>query len=335
MSVVLVTGGSGFIAGHCIQQLLAAGHQVRTTVRKLSREGEVRTAVGHAGPELSFCVADLMSDDGWADAVRGCDYVLHVASPFITTEPEHEDELIKPAREGTLRVLRAARDAGVKRVVVTSSFAAVGYGHAPRDTPFDERDWSNPEAKVSAYVRSKTLAEKAAWDFMAREGGALELTTVNPVGVFGPILSADVAASIDLLKQLLKGAIPALPKIMSGVVDVRDVADLHLRAMLDPAAKGERFLAVAGDFMPFSEVAATLKSALGERAKKVPTRTLPSWLVRFVVLFDRKRRGVLGELGKTKNATSAKAQRVLGWTPRSREEAIVSAAESLFRFNQI
>ncbi len=335
MSKVLVTGGSGFVAGHCIQQLLAAGHEVCTTVRKLSREAEVRQAVGHDGPELSFVAADLMADAGWADAVRGCDFVLHVASPFITTEPEHEDELIVPAREGTLRVLRAARDAGVKRVVVTSSFAAIGYGQAPRDTPFDERDWSDPDAKVSAYVKSKTLAERAAWDFIAREGGALELAVVNPVAVFGPILSADVAASIDLLKQLLKGALPALPKIMTGVVDVRDVADLHLRAMLDPAAKGERFLAVSGDFMPFAEVAATLKKALGERAKRVPTRTLPSWLVRLVVRFDRKRRGVLGELGKSKNATSAKAQRMLGWTPRSREEAIVSAAESLYRFDQI
>ncbi len=335
MSMVLVTGGSGFIAGHCIQQLLAGGHQVRTTVRKLSREAEVREAVAYSGVDLSFVVADLMVDEGWLDAVRGCDYVLHVASPFITTEPAHEDELIRPAREGTLRVLRAARDAGVKRVVVTSSFAAIGYGHPPRDTPFDERDWSNADAKVSAYVKSKTLAEKAAWDFIAREGGALELAVVNPVAVFGPILSADVAASIDLLKQLLKGKLPGLPKIMTGVVDVRDVADLHLRAMVDPAAKGERFLAVSGDFMPFVDVAATLKKALGERAKRVPTRVLPSWLVRLVVSFDRKRRGVLGELGKTKNASSAKAQRVLGWTPRSREDALVSAAESLFRFKLI
>src|SRR5271156_2778017 len=200
-SQVLVTGGSGFIGGHCILQLLAAGHSVRTTVRKLDREPEVRTLLKRGGADvggsLSFFAADLTDDAGWAQAVEGCDYVLHVASPFPAGVPKHEDELIVPAREGALRVLRAARTGGVKRVVLTSSFAAIGYGHGPRSTPFDETDWTNPDGKdVLPYIKSKTLAERAAWDFLAREGGALELAVVNPVGVFGPVLGPDYSTSI-------------------------------------------------------------------------------------------------------------------------------------------
>src|SRR5262245_44822718 len=197
MSKVLVTGGSGFVGSHCIAQLLAAGHEVRTTVRDLAREGVVRGMLkeggADAGDRLTFAAADLTRDAGWAEAVAGCDFVLHVASPFPARAPRHEDELITPAREGTLRVLRAARDAGVKRVVLTSSFAAIGYGHPPRETAFDETSWTDPSAGVSAYVKSKTLAERAAWDFIAAEGRSLELSVVNPVAVFGPVLGPDFA----------------------------------------------------------------------------------------------------------------------------------------------
>ncbi|WP_434391215.1 NAD-dependent epimerase/dehydratase family protein [Melittangium boletus] len=336
-TTVLVTGGSGFIGGHCLLQLLAAGHTVRTTVRDLKREGEVRAQLRQAGAEpgarLEFVAADLQADAGWAEATRGCAYVLHVASPFPPGEPQHEDELIRPARDGALRVLRAARDAGARRVVMTSSFAAVGYGHPPRDTPFDETSWTdtrNPGA--TAYVKSKTLAERAAWDFIAQEGGALELSVINPVGVFGPVLGPDCASSVLLLKRMLEGAMPGFPRSYFGIVDVRDVADLHLRAMTSPAARGERFLAVAGGCLSLLEVAQVLRRRLGPRARKVPTRQFPDWLVRLSARWNPQVRAMLPELGKVKNATSEKARRLLGWNPRSNEEALVATAESLARF---
>src|ERR1700681_3753569 len=267
MSVVLVTGGSGFIGSHCILQLLAGGHQVRTTVRSLKREADVRAMLKEGGADsqsigrLSFFAADLEKDAGWPEAVDGCEYVLHVASPLPANVPKHEDELIVPAREGTLRVLRASREAGVKRVVLTSSFAAIGYGQKPRTTPFTETDWTNPSAAdVSPYVKSKTLAERAAWDFIGREGGALELAVVNPVGVFGPVLGPDYSTSIHLVQRMLDGALPGSPRLSLGVVDVRDLADLHLRAMTHLAAMGQRFLAVAGDFMTMLEIAQLLKA---------------------------------------------------------------------------
>ena len=336
MSTVLVTGGSGFIGSHCILQLLSGGHQVRTTVRNLKRESDVRSLLKQGGSapaeRLSFFAADLESDAGWREAVTGCDYVLHVASPFPATVPKHEDELIVPAREGALRVLRAARDAGVKRVVLTSSFAAVGYGHAPQSAPFNETNWTNPAGSdVSAYVKSKTLAERAAWDFIAREGGAIELSVINPVGVFGPVLGPDYSTSILIVQRMMDGAMPGCPRLVFGVVDVRDVADLHLRAMTSPAAKGERFLAVAGDFMSIREMAQVLKDRLGAAARRVPTRQLPNWLVRVASLADPAVKQIIPELGKAKNATNEKARRVLGWAPRSREEALVASAESLLQ----
>src|SRR5579871_3780863 len=206
-TTVLVTGGSGFIGSHTILQLLAAGHQVRTTVRNLQREDGVRSMLRRGGAaaveRLSFIAADLEKDMGWAEAVDGCEYVLHVASPFPETVPKHEDELIVPAREGTLRVLRAARDAGVKRVVLTSSFAAIGYGHPEQEAPFNETSWTDSNADdVLPYTKSKTLAERAAWDFMTREGGSLELAVINPTGIVGPTLSRDYATSVGLVKRL-------------------------------------------------------------------------------------------------------------------------------------
>ena len=336
MSTVLVTGGSGFIGSHSILQLLAAGHEVRTTVRSLKREADVRAMLKVGGAEpggrLSFVAADLESDAGWAEAVVGCEYVLHVASPFPQTVPKNEDELIVPAREGALRVLRASRDAKVRRVVLTSSFAAIGYGHEPQDAPFNETDWTNPEGEdVLPYVKSKVISERAAWEFIAKEGGGLELSVVNPVGVFGPVLGPDYSTSILLVQRMMDGAIPGCPRMYFGVVDVRDVADLHIRAMTHPAAAGERFLAVAGDFMSMVEIARVLKSRMGTAAKKVPTRELPNWVVRIVAMRDAAAKQILPELGKRKNATNEKAKRVLGWAPRSNEESIVGTAESLVR----
>jgi nucleoside-diphosphate-sugar epimerase len=336
MSTVLVTGGSGFIGSHCILQLLAAGHQVRTTVRNLKREGDVRALLKEGGAEpgdrLSFAAADLEKDAGWPQAVAGCDYVLHVASPFPASVPKEENELIVPAREGALRVLRAARDAGVKRVVLTSSFAAIGYGQRLQEAPFNETNWTDPNADdVQPYVKSKTLAERAAWDFIAKEGGKLELSVVNPVGVFGPVLGPDYSTSILIVQRLMDGALPGCPKLSFGIVDVRDVADLHLRAMTHPAAKGERFLAVAGDFMSMQEIAKVLKARMGAAAKRVPTWQLPNFLVRLASLRDPAVKQIVPELGKRKNATNEKAKRVLGWAPRSNEESIVATAESLVR----
>jgi nucleoside-diphosphate-sugar epimerase len=331
-----VTGGSGFIGSHCILQLLATGHHVRTTVRNLKREGEVRAMLKQGGAKpgdrLSFFATDLENDAGWPQAVAGCEYVLHVASPLPPNMPKREDELIVPAREGTLRVLRAARDAGVKRVVLTSSFAAIGYGHPPRKTPFNETDWTDLNGDgVYAYVKSKTLAEGAAWNFIANQGGGLELSVVNPVGVFGPVLGPDYSASILLVQRLMDGAIPCVPRLYFGVVDVRDVADLHIRAMTHPAAKGERFLAVAGDFMSMLDIAKVLKSRMGASAKRVPTRELPNWLVRIAALRDPAIKLILPELGKPKNATNEKAKRLLAWESRSNEDSIVATAESLVR----
>jgi len=336
MSTVLVTGGSGFIGSHCILQLLAAGHQVRTTVRNLARERDVRAMLkqggADAGDRLSFYAANLESDAGWADAARGCEYVLHVASPIPPGVPKHEDELIVPARDGALRVLRAAREASVKRVVMTSSFAAIAYGHKPQNVPYNENDWTELDGRhVAAYPKSKTIAERAAWDFVAKEGGGLELSVVNPVAVFGPVMGPDYSPSILIIQRLMDGALPGCPRLYFGIVDVRDVADLHIRAMTNPAAKGERFLAVAGPTMSMRDIALVLKARFGDAAKRVPTREIPNWLVRIVAMRDPAAKSILPELGVIKSATNEKAKRMLGWAPHSNEDAIAASAESLLR----
>ncbi|WP_174236098.1 aldehyde reductase [Rhodanobacter sp. L36] len=336
---VLVTGGTGFIAQHCILALLNAGYQVRTTIRTPKREAEVREQlkVGgvEAGDRLSFVTADLGSDNGWAEAVAGCTYVLHGASPTPTGEQSSEEEWIRPAVDGNLRVLRAARDAGVRRVVLTSAFGAICAGHKNISRPFDETDWSDLTASgVWLYQKSKTLSERAAWDFIAREGNGLELSAINPTAVLGPVLGADYSHSIRLIKNLLEGQ-PGCPKINCGFVDVRDVADLHLRAMTNPAAKGQRFLAISGDSLWMIDVANVLRKRMGDSARKVTRRVLPNWVVRLGALADPAMRGAVPLLGRNMNATSEKAVRLLGWSPRPREEAIVATAESLVRFGLV
>jgi len=332
---VLVTGGAGFIAVHCILQLLGAGYRVRATLRSLNRETEVRAMLREGGVEagdrLTFIEADLSADTHWSEAVNGCDYVLHVASPTPIVDYKHEDEMIIPAREGVLRVLRASRDAGVKRVVLTSAIGAVVYGHPAQTAPFDESYWTNVSGKAPAYQKSKTLAERAAWEFIEREGNGLELSAVNPVTVMGPVLGPDYSHSIYLIKNLLAGKIPGCPKINSGFVDVRDVADLHLRAMTDPKAKGERFIATAGESIWLVDVAKILKKHLGEGAAKVPVKELPNMLIRIAALKDAKLKGIIPLLGIRMNVTSDKAIRLLKWSPRNREEAILATAQSLIR----
>lgn len=335
MARVLVTGGTGFAGAHCLIQLLAEGHETRTTVRDLAREGDVRAMLrqggaSDVGERLTLFRADLNADAGWAEAVAGCDYVLHVASPFPRTLPKDENELITPARNGALRILRAARDAGVKRVVLTSSFAAIGYGAGDKTTSFTGDDWTNAkDPSVPPYHRSKTIAERAAWEFIAREGGALELVVINPVGIFGPVLGPDYSTSILLVKRLMDGSIPGCPDLWFGAVDVRDVADLHLKAMTAPAACGERFLATSGDFVSIRQIAEFLNDGVSGAPHKAPTRPLPKWLLRVIALFDLEVRGVLPEIGKRKNGSNEKAHRLLGWEPRSPREAVLATAWSL------
>lgn len=339
MSVVLVTGGSGFVGSQCILQLLGAGHQVRTTVRNLNRADDVRSMLKEGGADpanVIFVAADLESDAGWSEAVAGCDYVLHVASPFPAGNPKDEAELIRPAREGALRVLRAARDAAVKRVVLTSSFAAIGYGHGRQDAPFDETDWSDLDGgDIQPYIKSKILAERAAWDFIEREGDGLELSVINPVGVFGPVLGPDYSSSIGIVSTMLDGGMPACPRVYFGVVDVRDVADLHIRAMTSPAANGERFLAIGSSILSMLDVAQILKARMGTLAAKVPTRQLPDWMVRLTAIFKPALREVVPQLGLKRYATNEKSKRLLGWAPRSNEETISSTAESLVKLGLV
>jgi nucleoside-diphosphate-sugar epimerase len=340
---ILVTGGSGFIASHLILQLLQKGHTVRTTVRNLNRESAVRKSLEAAGAfsntdsKLTFFVADLSSDDGWAEAVQDCDYVHHVASPFPLELPKHEDDLIVPAREGTLRVLRAARDAGIKRVVLTSSFAAVGYGWpATRTEIFTEKDWSivdgSKGVQVPPYQKSKAIAERAAWNFMQKGNTQMELTVVNPVGVFGPVFGKDVGTSVQVVKKLLDGSVPGCPQFSMGAVDVRDIADLHIRAMLDPKAKEERYIGVADHgVVSFIDIARIIKAKRPENAKKVPTMQLPNFLMKIVALFDPSVRQILPELGRTMEISNEKAKSQLGWTPRSVEESILDTVDSLVK----
>ncbi len=332
-STVLVTGGSGFIASHILLKLLERGYRVRATVRDLKREPELRSILRAAGTppgaDLTFSSANLESDAGWDEAAEGCDYVLHVASPFPASAPRSDDDLIRPARDGALRVLRASRIAGVRRVVLTSSFAAIGYGHERRREPFDETAWTHLGPRTQAYVKSKTLAERAAWEYIATEGGGLEMSVINPVAVFGPLLSADLSSSVVLLKNMMRGAIAACPRLYFGLVDVRDVADLHLTAMVHPAARGERFLACAGDALPLIEMARILKRAVPELAGRVPSRELPDWLVRVAAVWSAAARQALPELGKIKHLSNAKARGLLAWTPRPNAEAIVATARSL------
>jgi dihydroflavonol-4-reductase len=330
---VLVTGGSGYIAGFCIAQLLAEGWSVRTTVRNLSRQAEVRAALGKIAPDLarlSFVAADLNSDAGWQDAVKGCKFVLHVASPLPSSNPKSDDELIRPARDGALRILAASRDAGVERVVMTASTAAVAYGHGSRETAFTEVDWSDETnlSDTSAYERSKTIAERAAWAWLAKEGGALELVTICPGAVLGPVLGSDYSASIDIVKKLMDGSLPGLPRFGWPLVDVRDIADLHVRAMTAPDAKGQRYIG-AGPFYWMNDVARAVRDTVPEVSKRVSGRALPNWLVRISAIFDPVVKDRLFELDKKRPVSCDKARTELGWRPRSNDEAITATARSL------
>ena len=330
-TTVLVTGGSGFLGGWCLIELLRRGYRVRTTVRDLAREPQVREAVGaqvDPGERLEFLAADLAADEGWEEAAHGCDHILHVASPFPRSQPKDPDELIVPARDGTLRVLRAGLAAGARRIVITSSVAAVGGGAAPSESPVGEERWSDPDdTRLTPYARSKTIAERAAWD-LAREEDALErVAVVNPGAILGPALSDDHSFSLEMVERLLKGT-PGLPRIGFSIVDVRDVADLEIRAMTAAPAGGERFIAVSR-FAWMSEVAEVLREQLGPAAEKVPTRKVPDLLVRAMAIFDPGVRSIVGQLGRELAYSSEKAESLLDWSPRPIDETIVDCGRSL------
>jgi len=327
---VLVSGASGFIAGHCILRLLKEGYAVRGSLRTPGRAEEVRaTLAPHISTdELSFVTLDLASDDGWGQALAGCSYLLHVASPFPDADPDHEDDLIVPAREGALRALRAAAKAGVRRTVMTSSIAAIAYGlERSDDYVYTEEDWSNTEGGISAYAKSKTIAERAAWDFMKTEAaGSMELAVINPGAVLGPLLGSDFSTSGDLVKKLLDGSVPACPAIGFSCIDVRDVADAHFEAMLNPAAAGRRF-ALVGPYAWMIDISGVLRNA----GYKSPTRKLPNFLVRFLGIFDGTVRMLIPGLGVRSNISNERMRKDLGIEPLSLDDMVLSMADSMVR----
>lgn len=340
--LVLVTGASGYIAGHVILQLLERGYRVRGTLRSLKRAGEVRAWLTKArggsdpGAALEFAEAQLTDAGSWDAAMAGVRYVMHIASPIPPALPKHPDDLIVPARDGTINVMRAASRAAIERVVQTSSTAAITYGRDNADDHlFTETDWTDTEHPSNApYTLSKTIAERAAWAELPKLVRPIEWVTVNPALVIGPVLDRDASASVAAVSKLLDGSVPGLPRLGWPMVDVRDLADLHIRAMLDPKAAGERFLG-SGPFMWMADVAKVLKARLGDRAKKVPTRMLPDFVVRIVALFDKEVKSQIFELGKVRRASSAKAESMLGWAQRPIEDSIVDTAESLFAVGSV
>jgi nucleoside-diphosphate-sugar epimerase len=335
---VLVTGATGFIALHCIAQLLDAGYTVRGTARAPNALEKVRdTLRPHLKDppsldRLEIVAADLSRDIGWDAAVTGCRYVLHVASPFPAAPPKHEDDVIGPARDGTLRVLRAAKAAAVERVVMTSSLAAVLYG-VDRDKTFTEADWSNvDDPRIGPYEKSKTIAERAAWDFA--RANDLDLVVINPGAVLGPVLGPTMSTSAEIVKKLLQREFPAVPDLHFAIVDVRDVASAHLAAMTTPDASGQRYLCAVRD-CSMREVAAILDRHFGKRGYRVPTGKLPPFLMRVVALLDPTARLALNDLGRPQSIDNTKICSELGWQPRDVEEMTVAMADSLIRYGLV
>ncbi|RAI97893.1 nucleoside-diphosphate-sugar epimerase [Chitinophaga skermanii] len=329
---VLVTGGSGFIASYCIIALLKAGFKVKASVRSLKRTEEVKAMLRQGGvnsfESLSFVEADLQDAASWHNAVKDCTYVIHTASPTPNTAAKTLDDFVVPARNGVLYVLEAAQKAGVKRVVLTSAFGAVVMG-TNKTAPYTEEDWTVLNNTVPPYQQSKSISERAAWEFVRSHGNRMELAVVNPAGVLGPVLSNDYSHSIQPIFQMLSGVMKACPKLSFGYVDVRDVADLHVKAMVSPAANGQRFLAVAGKSMSMVDIANILRRNLGEKAAKVPTKVVPNWFIRVGALFNKQFALVAPLVGIVKSASNDKAKRLLGWQPRSNEEAVLATANSL------
>jgi nucleoside-diphosphate-sugar epimerase len=331
---VLVTGGNGYVAGWSLVELLNRGYVVRTTIRSLSKESTVRSSVAAAAEtrNLTFFAADLTKDDGWKAAVAGCDYVLHVASPLGINNSRTPNDLIIPARDGTLRVLRAAVTAGVKRVIMTSAANAASPSSYTEDAVTDETLWTDSDdPTLIPYRRSKTIAEKSAWEFMQTVECETTLTTILPGAVFGPVLSRDNLNSVQVIGKLLRGEMPGLPRIGLEVVDVRDLVDIHLRAMTARAVAGERFLAT-GELIWLSDVAKVLRDNFGTDANRVPTRAIPDFIVRLMTIFKPELREIAISLGRKNRHTTKKAETLLGWKPRPAYEAIIDCAKSLIEW---
>ncbi len=337
---VLVTGASGFIAKHCVKKLLDEGLNVRASLRSPGRADEVRAAVdpdGKAGERLVFVTLDLDSDEGWDAAMKGCTYVQHVASPFPPAEPDHEDELIIPAREGALRALRAAAKAGVKRVVLTSSVASIAYGRtqkqekAEKSRVFSEADWSDVNGPIGAYAKSKTLAERAAWDFMkTSEAGQMELSVINPGAVLGPLLDKSFSTSGQVISRLIDGKVPACPRLNWSMIDVRDVADAHYEAMIRPKAAGKRFILVSENAWMLD-----VSRILAKAGYKAPKIGLPDFALRIMARFDKTLRMTVSSLGKQTLMDNTALREILGITPRTVKEMSLSMAKTMIEFDAI
>ncbi|WP_443660963.1 SDR family oxidoreductase [Clostridium algidicarnis] len=331
MENVLVTGGTGFVGTHIILQLLQKGYNVKTTLRSINSKSKVIDTLKSNGittiDNLTFIEADLSKDDNWDEAMKGCDYVLSVASPVFFTIPRDENEVIRPAVDGIVRVLKAARNASVKRVVMTSNFGAVGFSNKNPNAATTEADWTEQNEKgLSSYEKSKLLAERAAWNFINKEGGKLEFATINPVAILGPSLSAHISGSFGILEHLLDGSMKSIPNILLNIVDVRDVADLHIRAMTNPNANGKRFIASADGQISMPEIAALLKNKKPDIAKKVSTKTLPNWVISLGALFNAEAKEGKLLLGMSRNVSNAKAKEILGWKPISNIEGTILAS---------
>ena len=331
-ALVLVTGISGFVGKHCGAAPLNKGYRVRGTMRSLARGDAVRaTLAKHAAIDgrLDFAEADLTSDKGWDAALQGCKYVMHVASPFPLSLPKDRDALVGPAREGTLRVLKAASRAGVARTVITSSIASIMSGPPkPNGAALTEDDWTDPDAAgVNSYVRSKTLAERAAWDFIKNDRSGMKLVSINPGFILGPALDEDIGTSIEVIQMMLRGKYPAVPRVHFPTIDVRDVADLQTVALSHPAAANQRFLCTDKSLW-MVEVTRAIRAALPD-AKKVPTGELPSFLVRLIGLVEPRLRAIVPELDRERHTSHAKAEQMLGFRFRSATESAVAAARSL------
>jgi len=338
---VLVTGGTGFVGMQIILQLLQKGYYVRTTVRNLKSKDKLIETLKSNGiiqfDALSFAETELTKDDNWEEAMKGCKYVLSVASPVFFEIPKDENEAIRPAVEGILRILKFAKKSGVKRVVMTSNFGAVGFSQTDKSRQTTEADWTDINLKgLSVYEKSKTLAEKAAWEFIKKEGGNLEFTTINPVAIYGQSLDAHISGSFHLLENLLNGSMKAVPNIPLNVVDVRDVADLHIRAMTNPEAKGQRFIASADGQITLPQIAELLKNKMPDVAKNVSTKKLPNFIVNIGSLFNARAKEGAVFLRMNRNISNAKAKNILGWKPiATKEQAILEGVKSMVKYGLI
>lgn len=327
---VLVTGGTGYIGGEVIDQLLATGKSVHTTVRnKVKSEPRLRQRWPDAGDRLQVFQADLMSDDGWAEASAGCDAVAHVASPFPLGVPKDKDELVIPATEGTLRALRFAHAAGITRFVQTSSAAAIAYGHPEKDH-FDYTDWTNLTAGVPPYIESKTVAERSARDWVAKNAPDMVFCSVNPVAVFGPVYDDDLSTSVEMMKQLIDGTIPALPNMGICITDIRDVGRAHVEALEGPAEKirGERF-PTSTDFLWIEEIAHVVRERAPEHSRKVAARRMPDWIVKLLAPFVPAMKQVRSELGNVRAVSGKHTEEVLGFTFINPAQTIEDTVRSL------